>query len=497
MRSVDHRNITFDIIRHAEATPDAPALLLPDSEISYAALNRLIWTFAQVLHDRGVRAGDTVALTFAEELNLALTMFAVTRLGATVFSIAQSATPIQRKAFAAQAQAKLLLTDRPGQFDSGLPEIQMDLQSLKNVSPRINRDILVVNPVAPWLFVIGSGTTGKPMLMPVTHAQQNARSPMAADWLGITPNDRITSLTHLDFTMSKHRLHEVLWAGASFALFDRNTENPIQMCHQRSLTVLDATVFHVETMLSALPPDATDALASLRMLSMSASTVSDNLRRRIRRHLCSNLLVRYATNETGPIAIAGPSEVFAVSGTVGRPTPGVQIQIVDSSLQPVPVGTIGSIMVRSPGLIEGYFHDENATRRRFQNHWFLPGDLGKLTQDGQLIYCGRTDHMMIMGGINIYPAEIEQVLTGHPAVRDAAAIPVKNTILQDIPVCAVVLSPGADVSEQSLLTYARKRLGVSSPDRVIILAKIPRNERGKLIRAELMQQITIRLGMTG
>lgn len=186
MRSVDHRNITFDIIRHAEATPDAPALLLPDSEISYAALNRLIWTFAQVLHDRGVRAGDTVALTFAEELNLALTMFAVTRLGATVFSIAQSATPIQRKAFAAQAQAKLLLTDRPGQFDSGLPEIQMDLQSLKNVSPRINRDILVVNPVAPWLFVIGSGTTGKPMLMPVTHAQQNARSPMAADWLGIT-----------------------------------------------------------------------------------------------------------------------------------------------------------------------------------------------------------------------------------------------------------------------------------------------------------------------
>jgi acyl-coenzyme A synthetase/AMP-(fatty) acid ligase len=388
------------------------------------------------------------------------------------------------------------LTDRPGQFDSGLPEIQIDLQSLKNVSIPINKDILVANPITPWLLVIGSSTTGKPLLIPVTHAQENARSSMSRDWLGITSDDRITSLSHLDFTAPKHRLHEVLWAGASFGLFDRDTENPIQMCPQRSFTVLHATVWHVESMLATLPPDAANALDSLRILSMGASSVSDDLRQRIRRHLCSNLLVRYATNETGPIAIAGPSEVFAVSGTVGRPAPGVLIQIVDSSSQPVSIGTIGFIRVRSPGLIDGYFHDENTTRQRFKDNWFLPGDLGKLTQDGHLIYWGRADHMMIMGGINIYPAEIEEVLTGHPAVRDAAAMPVKNTILQDIPVCAVVLYSGADISEQSLLTYARERLGVQSPDRVAIIEKIPRNERGKLIRAELMEQITIKLGMT-
>lgn len=497
MRSVENRNITFDIIRHAEATPDAPALLLPDREISYNTLNELTWAFAGFLHHRGIRAGDIVALTFAEELNLVLAMFAVTRLGATVFSIAQSSTPLQRREYAAQAQAKILLTDQPGQYDSGLPEIQIDLQSLKNVSRTVHQDILVADPVAPWLLVIGSGTTGKPMLMPVTHAQQNARSPMAADWMGITSNDRITSLSHLDFTAPKHRLHEVLWAGASFALFDRNTENPIQMCHQRSLTVLHATVVHVESMLASLPPDATKTLDSLRILSMGASSVSDNLRQRIGRYLCSNLLVRYATNETGPIAIAGPPEVFTVSGTVGRPAPGVHIQIVDATSQPVSIGTIGFIMVRSPGLIDGYFHDEAATRRRFNNNWFLPGDLGTLTQDGQLIYCGRADHMMIMGGINIYPAEIEQVLTGHPAVRDAAAMPVKNEILQDIPVCAVVLYAGTDMSEQGLLTYARERLGVQSPDRVVIIDEIPRNEKGKLIRDALMKHIAVKLGIPG
>ncbi len=494
IEKVEQRNITADLVRHAQATPDAPALLLPDREISYLEVNDLTWRFAQHLWEQGVRAGHVVGMTFVEELTLVLTMLALTRLGATVLSIPRSATPIQRRDMAARARVAVLATDQPDRFDAGVPFLQIDRHALAGAPIQINPGILSETPSAPWLLIAGSGTTGRPKLIPVTHAQEAARSSMASSWLGIDPTDRISSLSHFDFAHPKHRLHEALRAGASYGLSAGVTIDPLLLSRQLSLTVLHITVFHAEKMLAGLPLNVTDALGTIRRLSIGASTVSDELRQRIRRSLCPNLLVRYASNETGPISVATSPGVYAISGTVGTPLPGVQVEIVDRSLQTLAAEVIGLIRIRSPGLIDGYI-DDDATRQSFQDGWFLPGDLGKLTEDGQLIHYGRADDMMIMNGINIYPAEIEQVICSHPAVRDAAATPIKHKVHQDVPICAVALHPGADVSEQTLLSYARERLGSRGPHRVVILDQIPRNERGKLDRSGLSRQIAGKLGL--
>ncbi|MBE0547379.1 MAG: acyl--CoA ligase [Rubrivivax sp.] len=495
IEKVEQRNITADLVRHAQATPDAPALLLPDREISYLEVNDLTWRFAQHLWEQGVRAGHVVGMTFVDEPTLVLTMLALTRLGATVVSIPRSATPMQGMDMAARARVAVLATDQPDRFDAGVPFLQIDRHALAGARMQINPAILSENPSAPWLLITGSGTTGRPKLIPVTHAQEAARSSMASSWLGIDPTDRISSLSHFDFAHPKHRLHEALRAGASYGLSAGVTIDPLVLCRQLSLTVLHITVFHAEKMLAGLPRSATAVLGAIRALSIGASTVSDELRQRIRRSLCPNLLVRYASNETGPIAVAASPGVDAISGTVGTPLPGLQVQIVDRSMQTLAAEVIGLIRIRSPGLIDGYIDDDDATAQSFQGGWFLPGDLGKLTEDGQLIHCGRADDMMIMNGINIYPAEIEQVICGHPAVRDAAAMPIKHKAHQDVPICAVALHPGAHVSEQTLLSYARERLGYRAPHRVVNLDQIPRTERGKLVRSELSRQIAGKLGL--
>ncbi len=478
-------NLTLDLLEYAQSAPTSPALLLPEREISYHQLNDLVWRLAQHLHDRGVRAGHVVGLTFADELALVVTLLAVTRLGATVFSIPPGSTQVQRLEMAAQARVTVLTTDRPTRFDAGVPFLQIDRSILSGLPRRVSPGILADSPAAPFLLITGSGSTGKSKLIPVTHAQASARVGMIAAFLQVTALDRVASLSTFDFSTSKFRLYVALSVGASYCLQVWDAANPVVSCLKRDITVMQLTVFHAEKILQDVPPEARSVLGAIRVFEINSSAVSDDLRERIKRFLSPNLYVRYGTNEVGPVCMAGPPEVFAVSGTVGRRLGGVQLQVVNQSLQPVPAGTIGLVRIRSPGQVNGYPDNEEATRQSFQDGWFMPNDLGKLGHDGQLVYYGRADHMMIMNGMNIFPAEIEQVLTGHADVRDAAAVPVRHKVHQDIPICAVALHPGADVTEQALLSYARERLGAHGPQRVLIFDQIPRNHDGKLIRAEL------------
>jgi acyl-coenzyme A synthetase/AMP-(fatty) acid ligase len=490
------RSLTFDLLEHAQSTPNAPALLLPDGALSYRQLDEAVWRFSQHLHAQGLGPGEVLGLTITDELTLVLTLLAVIRLGATACSIPRSATPVQRREMAARGAIKSLATDQPELADTAAPLLLVDRSVLTRARATIYRDILCETPTAPWLLITGSGSTGVPKLMAVSHAQTVVRSRIATQALRVTGNDRVTSLSHFDFSTSKFRLHEAFSVGAAFALQVWGQPDCLDYIRQRALSVVYATVFHAETLLARLPPDARSVLGSLRVLELTASTVSDDLRLRIQRQLCGNLHVRYAINEAGAVSIASPPTVFSVAGTVGKPLPGVVVEIVDREHRPVAPGAIGLIRIRSPGVVDSYRGNDDATRQSFAEGWFTPGDLGRFTEDGELIYCGRADHMMIMNGINIYPAEIERVMTSHPEVLDAAAVPVRHMVHQDIPVCAVTLKPGAPTTGQDLLLWASEQLGAHRPHRVLVLEQIPRNHEGKLVRAELAALINLSLAAT-
>lgn len=470
-----------------------PALLLERGSLNYRELNHAVWRFAQVLHQQGVRAGDIIGLTMKHELRLVLTILGLARLGATVFSIPRSATAHQRQQMLARGGVKFCVVDEPSRYTAEVPHLVLDHRITIPHEKAIDSSLLATHPEAPWLLIYGSGSTGTPKLIPVTHCQTMHRSKLATSALGITEVDRLTSLSHFDFSTSKFRLHEALSAGASFALNVWSSPDAIARIRQQAISVVYATVFHVEILLSRMAEVNTPTLASVRVLELTASTVSDNLRLKIQKVLCPNLYVRYAMNETGPVSCSHPPDVFEVSGTVGKPLASVQIRIVDKAGLIVEGGEIGLVQIRSPGLVDSYWNDAEATQKFFIDGWFTTGDLARRTPEGELIYFGRADYMMIMNGINIYPEEIEQLMVSHPKVQDAAVVPMLHRVHQDVPICAVTLRLGETITENELLAFATEKLGAHGPRHVLIFDQIPRNDEAKLKRAELVQMMKNRL----
>lgn len=479
----------------ATQRPDAPALVAGQT-LSYRQLDGLVWRGAWYLSTQGVAPGQVVALSFADQLTLCIALLSLTRLGATAFSISAATPLLLRRMQAANAGAVFLLSDLPELLGCGIPAIPFSARDVRSGPGKLPTSLFNSEPSAPWLMVTGSGSTGAPKLMPVSHQQARARARLHFSALPLEPEDRVASLSALDFTAPKQRLIEAIAAGASFVVPD-TSQRPLAFCRRFDPSVLDITVFHAHQLLE--DPQAgtgkNPQLADLKALILSASTVSDSLRAALLAKVSPAVYVRYGSNESGPISIARPEDVLQVSGTVGRPLPGVDVILEDETGRMATMNREGRVKVRSPGMITAYHQDARASGKAFRDGWFYPGDLVRFDNNGQLIHLGRADSLMIMNGVNIYPAEIETVICGHPAVCDAAAMPVRSDRHQDIPVCAVQIAAGMVVSERELGEYCVERLGFRAPKRIVRVERIPRTEQGKLIRAELGQMLAASLGL--
>jgi acyl-CoA synthetase (AMP-forming)/AMP-acid ligase II len=485
-------SVTDWIDHHAKRSPDAIAIITPNTTLTYGALAQRIEHGAQKLSACGVAAGDLIALIVSDELLLLSLLLAAARLAAPVLLIQRSATPGQRSNWMTAAGVKHWISDVMPAGSKHGPLNAIDAIALMATTAGAFRWHPPANGLDPhnsiFLIVAGSGSTGKQKLIPITHAQMQSRARHLCSRLGVTSHDRLATLSHLEYVGGVHRLMAAICVGAGFVLFDRK-RNDWRHWHQRyGLTILSATVFHVHLMLKELHESDTPQLRPLDpiQLSLSSSVVTQELRQTIMTELCSNLRVSYGTNESWSVSEALPSDLLRYPGTVGHILPNIKLNIVDEQLHPLPIGQKGLIAIQSDQLITGYLDNEQANQKAFRGGWFIPGDLGYLTDDGQLIFCGRADNMMIFNGINIYPIEIEQCLLAHPEVADVLAMPTRHAVHQDVPIALVTLKTNAQSTEQQLLNYAAAVLGPKQPRRIFLTSAIPRNHLGKPIREEVI-----------
>ncbi len=481
-------NLADLLTRQAELRPNADALMHRGHTVSFAQLEDAVWRATAWFAAHGVKPGDVGGLSLSSELAIVVAMLALARMGATVFSLPTGLPAPLRDETAGRAGIDVLICDRGRAAPPGTRRLEFALHALQGVDADNFRH-RVAAPRAPWMILFGSGTTGRPKGFQLSHGQQLARCASATEWLELTPDDRISSLMHFNFSNTKTRFLEGLLHGAAFLVPDREPADAVAQCRQAGVSVLHATVFHLESLLAGLPDTAGGHLDFLRLLTVGSSTITDGLRQRIATRLTGNLRIHYGTNESGLLTYAAPPRLFTSPGTVGRTAAGVELEVVDRDDRPLPPGSIGLIRARRPGLIDGYRGDPAATGEAFRKGWFHTGDLGRIDADGELIYCGRADQMMIMNGINIYPEEIERVMLQHPAVADAVALPLRSQIHQDVPVCAVALHPGQPADGHDLFRFVQDRLGFKGPKKIFFLDRIPRNEQGKLNRAALAAQI--------
>ena len=479
--AVEKHNVLHEFSSHALTRPDAVALEVGETSLTYAQLSDCVARAAAYLHQHGVAQGAVVALRLTDPIELAAAMLGLMGMGATAMPVSPGSTATQVHGLVSEAKAQCLVSD-PG-FDVQLScsTLLFDAALIHKAGVVVANDWMIQEPVSPCLLIVGSGTTGKPRLIPVKHAQMRTRSLMRRAACAMTPSDRVLTVSPLHFATSSQTMLAVISAGATGVIWDQYGNLASAVAKGRP-DILCLSVMHAEQALLLKKQGVDFDFEPIRVVTVRSSMVSESLRQRLIRELKANLHIGYGTNEASLLSTAFPKDVDVVGG-VGRPSPGVTIEIVDVNDHVVPAGDVGQIRVKSPSQIDDYLNGTDTDR--FRDGWFYPGDLAKWAPGGPLVFVGRADEMMIMNGINIYPSEIEEVLGEHPAVREVAAFALRHQLAQEVPVCVVALNDCASLSKADLMDFAVARLAFKAPCVVAITSAIPRNLQGKPIRAEL------------
>jgi long-chain acyl-CoA synthetase len=322
-----------------------------------------------------------------------------------------------------------------------------------------------------------SGTTGDINIVPLTEEQIVDQAKRNVDYA----SERLLRLASIEHNNSKrHRLYCV-WAGGANVFRPKGSFDLINFVLEHNVTCLDISRMHASDIATLR---GADKLSKVKVRT-GGSAVPYALRKKIEEKVTRNLYVRYAATECGSISMAGPGE-HDEGDTVGAALDGVDLEIVNGSGKRMAVGESGEIRLRAAGVATCYLDSQEDSAKRFRDGWFYPGDVGCIREDGKLIIQGRSDDMIILNGLNIFPVEIEQVLEGHPDVSCAAAFGLPSQVHGHIPVAAVEMRKNTITSPAELRRFTRAALGLKAPRRILILDHLPRNSQGKVVKREIL-----------
>lgn len=439
---------------HARDRPAHPAAIDEAAPLGYAQLLARVEAEAARLVGDGVGPGAVVGITLDNEINHLVATLAVAATGASQIVLATHDPPPLRDRIARRVGVTHVLAA------SGLATTG----AVRSAADR---------GVATY-YLKTSGTTAEVNLVAFDEAQIAAQAARHADYR----DERLLRLASIEHNNSRrHRLYCV-WAGGT-NVFAQPGPDLVACVGRLGVTCLDVSRLHAADLASG---DGAQGLSAIK-LRTGGSSVPIAIRRAIIERVSAHLHVRYAATECGAIAMALPGE-HDDDETVGLPLSGVEVQVVGSD-GPLAAGESGEIRVRAPGMALGYVDNPTQTAERFRDGWFHPGDVGYLRADGRLVVQARADDMIILNGLNIFPAEIERALEAHPAVAEAAAFAIGSRVHGQIPVAMVRLEAGASALPAELQRYARERLGLRTPRRIVVVEELPRNAQGKLSRHSL------------
>ncbi len=464
--------------RHSCAAQAArPALIDAQGALDFAGLGAQAARLAAWLHGQGLRPGEVAGITLSDERRHLLVSLALLRLGCPQVTLASHEPAAQRLALAERCRVAAVI----GEPDAAAaaPVIVPDFEAAASLSGPSDDGLPVPDDDASAVLFTGSGTTGTFKVIPLTHRQVvlQARSRAVASGTGI---EYIPSPVEFLYP-KKHRLRSAITGYTSLLLAAEHSALP-GICRRYGVDFLRLSPAQAQSLIDIAGNDGARLPEGIAVY-VGGSRIPGPLRAAFQARQVPSLHVEYGATETGNIAVAAPDMHARYPDGVGRPLPGVRLEIVDDDGRPLPPDVEGLIRIRTPGMARGYLDDEALTARMFPGGWFQSGDRGALTEDGVLVFGGRADDMMILNSINIFPAEIEKVAETYPGVIDCAAFPLRSSVHGDIPMLAVVGAEGCDL--KGLISYCRERLGVRAPRKVIGLAELPRNPQGKVVRREL------------
>jgi acyl-CoA synthetase (AMP-forming)/AMP-acid ligase II len=478
--------------RAGRREPDRHALVFGDARRTYAELDRRSARLGSALASAGITPGDRVALLLHNRIEFVESLLACHRLGAIAVPINFRLAQDEVAFILDDSGAAALICDCPSPVDA---RVKMVFEVGEQYEQAIAAALSPAEPAAlseedPALMCYTSGTTGRPKGAVLTHRNLVASTLSWIHEMRAEPDDVWLSGQPLFHIGGINGLLPFLTLGATVIIAPSTRFDP-----QAALRLIER---HAVTMCIFVPTQW-DAICEsgvveeidrrrLRVAMWGASPA----RRRTLESMAetfpqAEIVSAYGQTEmSGATTLLKGPDATRKMGSVGKPMFGVELRVVDEQLRDVADGEVGEIVYRGPNVMRGYHGQPEATAECFADDWFHSGDLARRDQEDYLWLVDRKKDLIVSGGENVYPAEVERVLLEHPAVADAAVIGVPHARWVETPLAIVVSRGEVEADEAELIAHCRRHLaGFKKPSAVVVVDALPRNAAGKVLKRQL------------
>ena len=490
-------NLALNLTRTATEYPEAIAVKLDDDAFNYGLLDQASARVSAMLKSKGIGIGERVGIMLPNVPYFPAVYYGILRAGGVVVPMNVLLKAREVGFYLTDPDVKLLFAwhdfleaAEQGARDAGDVEVIAvkpgEIEKLifahepdDDVAERAGDDTAVI--------LYTSGTTGKPKGAELTHDNLRNNITAAVKLFGLGEGDVIFGGLPLFHSFGQTcTMNAAICSGAAVTLLPRfDPAKALEIIERDGCTVFEG----VPTMYGALlhhPDRAEHDYSCLRICASGGSSMPVEVMRGFEEAFGCKVLEGYGLSETSPIASFNHPHLERKPGSIGTPLDGVQMRLVDDDGNEVAEGEIGEIVIKGHNVMKGYLNNPEATAEAIKDGWFYSGDMAKVDEDGYFFIVDRKKELIIRGGYNVYPREVEEVLYEHPAVREAAVVGMAHEKLGEEVGAAVALKDGKSIGSDELKAYVKENVAsYKYPRRIWFVDELPKGPTGKILKREI------------
>jgi long-chain acyl-CoA synthetase len=486
-------NLAQNLLDTAAKVGPHPALRMDEAHLGYDEFRDAALRVAAGIRSRGAEPGDRVGMVLPNVLSFPVVFYGALLAGAAVVPMNPLLKAREVEYYLRDSGARLVVTGEQSAEPVREAAETVGIEAV-TVGPALPDALMADEPLdAPVdradddtaVILYTSGTTGQPKGAELTHAGLNSNARTTQETLlECDPDDVIMGCLPLFHVFGLTcSLNAGVLAGATLTLIPRfDGGKALSVVERDGVTVFEG----VPTMFSAMlhHPDATDHdMSSLRLCISGGAAMPVEVMRSFEETFGCMVLEGYGLSETSPVASFNHPHAERKPGSIGTPIRGVELRLVDDNGNDVADGAVGEIAIRGENLMKGYWNRAEDTAKAIPDGWFRTGDLARRDDDGYFVIVDRKKEMIIRGGYNVYPREIEEALYEHPAVAEAACIGIAHPDLGEEVAAAVALKPGRSAGPDELQAFVKERVAAYKyPRHVWLVDALPKGPTGKILR---------------